>query len=122
MWSRTASRLFAAAWVSSKRWRSATPLQVGGDQFQPPGHVETPNHFERDKFRAANRRKWGERVAIRRRDATGFYAVGRFLACPLAKVDEAEILYFAQDSRAQLIAFLPSLIHCSHTCCAPRAR
>jgi 2-polyprenyl-3-methyl-5-hydroxy-6-metoxy-1,4-benzoquinol methylase len=36
--------------------------------------------MRRDKFRAANRRNWDERVAIHRRDATGFYAVERFLA------------------------------------------
>lgn len=33
-----------------------------------------------DEFCAANRRNWDERVAIHRRDATGFYAVERFLA------------------------------------------
>jgi hypothetical protein len=33
-----------------------------------------------DEFCAANRRNWDERVAIHRRDATGFYAIERFLA------------------------------------------
>jgi 2-polyprenyl-3-methyl-5-hydroxy-6-metoxy-1,4-benzoquinol methylase len=33
-----------------------------------------------DEFCAANRRNWDERVAIHRRDTTGFYAVDRFLA------------------------------------------
>jgi len=32
------------------------------------------------EFLAANRRNWDERVAIHRRDRTGFYAVDRFLA------------------------------------------
>src|SRR5215813_13830515 len=36
--------------------------------------------MSRDVFRAANRRNWDERVAIHRRDATGFYGVERFLA------------------------------------------
>ncbi len=36
--------------------------------------------MSRDEFCAANRRNWDERVAIHRRDATGFYAVERFLA------------------------------------------
>src|SRR6266850_1408668 len=31
------------------------------------------------EFLAANRRNWDERVAIHRRDRTGFYAVERFL-------------------------------------------
>jgi len=34
----------------------------------------------RDQFFAANRRNWDERVAIHRRDRSGFYAVERFLA------------------------------------------
>ena len=33
-----------------------------------------------DEFCAANRRNWDERVAIHRRDATGFYGIERFLA------------------------------------------
>ena len=33
-----------------------------------------------DEFFAANRRNWDERVAIHRRDRSGFYAVERFLA------------------------------------------
>jgi 2-polyprenyl-3-methyl-5-hydroxy-6-metoxy-1,4-benzoquinol methylase len=33
-----------------------------------------------DEFCAANRGNWDERVATHRRDATGFYAVERFLA------------------------------------------
>ena len=33
-----------------------------------------------DEFCAANRRNWDERVAIHRRDTTGFYAIERFLA------------------------------------------
>jgi hypothetical protein len=36
--------------------------------------------MSRDEFSTANRRNWDERVAIHRRDATGFYAVERFLA------------------------------------------
>ena len=36
--------------------------------------------MSRDEFSAANRRNWDERVAIHRRDATGCYAVERFLA------------------------------------------
>jgi hypothetical protein len=36
--------------------------------------------MSRDEFCAANLRNWDERVAIHRRDATGFYAVDRFLA------------------------------------------
>src|SRR5437773_9797030 len=32
-----------------------------------------------DEFFTANRRSWDERVAIHRRDASGFYAVERFL-------------------------------------------
>jgi SAM-dependent methyltransferase len=36
--------------------------------------------MRRDEYSAANRRNWDERVAIHRRDATGFYAVERFLA------------------------------------------
>jgi hypothetical protein len=36
--------------------------------------------MSRDEFCAANRRNWDERVAIHRRDTTGFYAVERFLA------------------------------------------
>jgi hypothetical protein len=36
--------------------------------------------MSRDEFRTANRRNWDERVAIHRRDATGFYGVERFLA------------------------------------------
>ena len=35
---------------------------------------------DRAEFLAANRRNWDERVAIHRRDRTGFYAVERFLA------------------------------------------
>ena len=36
--------------------------------------------MSRDEFWVANRRNWDERVAIHRRDTTGFYAVDRFLA------------------------------------------
>jgi 2-polyprenyl-3-methyl-5-hydroxy-6-metoxy-1,4-benzoquinol methylase len=36
--------------------------------------------MSRDEFRAANRRNWDERVAIHRRDTTGFYGVEQFLA------------------------------------------
>jgi len=36
--------------------------------------------MSRDEFCAANRRDWDERVAIHRRDTTGFYGVERFLA------------------------------------------
>lgn len=36
--------------------------------------------MSRAEFSTANRRNWDERVAIRGRDATGFYAVERFLA------------------------------------------
>src|SRR5271166_2554146 len=36
--------------------------------------------MSRDEFCTANRRNWDERVAIHRRDATGFYKVERFLA------------------------------------------
>ena len=34
----------------------------------------------RAEFLAANRRNWDERVAIHRRDRSGFYVVERFLA------------------------------------------
>jgi Methyltransferase domain len=36
--------------------------------------------MSRAEFCTANRRNWDERVAIHRRDATGFYAIERFLA------------------------------------------
>ena len=47
----------------------------------------------RDEFFTANRRNWDERVAIHRRDATGFYAVERFLAGEkrLHAIDSAEL-------------------------------
>ena len=49
--------------------------------------------MSRDEFRAANRRKWDERVAIHRRDATGFFAVKRFLAGQkwLHAIDSSEL-------------------------------
>jgi 2-polyprenyl-3-methyl-5-hydroxy-6-metoxy-1,4-benzoquinol methylase len=49
--------------------------------------------MSRVEFCAANRRNWDERVAIHRRDATGFYAVERFLAGEkrLHAIDSSEL-------------------------------
>src|SRR5579864_7455727 len=43
-------------------------------------HRRSEKLMPSDEFRAANRRNWDERVAIHRRDRSGFYAVERFLA------------------------------------------
>jgi SAM-dependent methyltransferase len=53
--------------------------------------------MSRDEFCAANRRNWDERVAIHRRDATGFYAVERFLAGEkrLHAIDSGELCEIA---------------------------
>ena len=49
--------------------------------------------MDRDEFCAANRHNWDERVAIHRRDATGFYAIERCLAGkkPLHAIDSGEL-------------------------------
>jgi 2-polyprenyl-3-methyl-5-hydroxy-6-metoxy-1,4-benzoquinol methylase len=49
--------------------------------------------MSRDEFCTANRRNWDERVAIHRRDATGFYQVERFLAgeTRLYAIDSGEL-------------------------------
>jgi SAM-dependent methyltransferase len=46
-----------------------------------------------DEFTATNRRNWDERVAIHRRDETGFYAMERFLAGEkqLQAIDNGEL-------------------------------
>jgi SAM-dependent methyltransferase len=48
---------------------------------------------DRRHFIAANRRNWDERVAIHRRDRTGFYAIDRFLAGEkrLQAIDDGEL-------------------------------
>jgi 2-polyprenyl-3-methyl-5-hydroxy-6-metoxy-1,4-benzoquinol methylase len=49
--------------------------------------------MSRDEFSAANQRNWDERVAIHRRDTTGFYGVERFLTGEkrLHAVDSGEL-------------------------------
>jgi hypothetical protein len=55
-----------------------------------------------DEFCAANRRNWDERVAIHRRDATGFYGIERFLAGEkqLYAIDSGELGEIAPAQRA----------------------
>jgi hypothetical protein len=59
--------------------------------------------MSRDEFCAANRRNWDERVAIHRRDATGFYALRVNCATDLEKSG------FALDSRLEGTGFEPSV-------------
>ena len=59
--------------------------------------------MSRDEFCAANRRNWDERVAIHRRDATGFYALRVNCATDLEKSG------FALDSLLEGDGFEPSV-------------